>query len=677
MRTRKFCLLPGPLCGFVFGLATVLPSARAQTTALDEWTWMGGSNSASNSAGQFGVDGTLGTPAAGNIPGSTFWASSWTDRNGNFWLFGGDGNTVGNGVSNGLWELSPSTDEWTWMGGTVNASQPGVYGTLGTPAAANFPGARASAETWTGKSGNLWLFSGTGADASGNNGFLNDLWQFNPSTNEWTWMGGSNIATYCDDTPGGTGSCFNVRGGIYGTLGTPAPGNLPGARTGAVTWTDAGGNLWLFGGGGYDANGNQNPLNDLWEFSPATNEWTWMGGSSAPPGNSPAAPGVYGTLGSPAAANIPGARSYAAGWTDASGNLWLFGGEGYPPAGVTTGPFNDLWKFNPSSNEWTWMGGGSAIDQPGVYGALETPAAGVIPGGRLGASSWTDRQGNFWLFAGEGIDAQRMSGFLNDLWEFSPSTGFWAWMGGSSTVGSCFTGDGGCVYGQPGVYGTLGTPGAGNNPGGRAGAVSWADNSGDLWLFGGEGFDGKGDYGILNDLWEYQPGSAVAQPAPDFSIAATPASSTVTAGQYGSTSISVTPANGFNSTVSFSCSGLPSGATCVFSPQTVTPSAGVASTALDVTTSVSMAVVRRPASPLFPITALAALVCCIGWKRRRLFQILPLIAVGAIGLSLLNGCSGETSGGVSSTPQSATYTITVNAISGSLQHSTSFSLTVN
>jgi hypothetical protein len=166
-------------------------------------------------------------------------------------------------------------------------------------------------------------------------------------------------------------------------------------------------------------------------------------------------------------------------------------------------------------------------------------------------------------------------------------------------------------------------------------------------------------------------------PGEDFSVAASPSSASVTAGQSGTTTVTIAPLNGFDSAVSFSCSGLPSGASCSFSPQTVTPSGGVASTTLNVTTNVSMAVMRRSAGPLFPISALAALVCCVGWKRRRLFQVLPLIAVSAVGLSLLNGCGSGNSGGVSSAPQSATYTITVNATSGSLQHSTSFSLTVN
>ena len=72
-----------------------------------------------------------------------------------------------------------------------------------------------------------------------------------------------------------------------------------------------------------DADGTDGDLNDLWEFNPSTNEWTWMGGSSTPCCN---APGVYGTLGVPAPANIPGGRFAPSIWTDLNGNLWLFGG---------------------------------------------------------------------------------------------------------------------------------------------------------------------------------------------------------------------------------------------------------------------------------------------------------------------------------------------------------------
>jgi hypothetical protein len=163
------------------------------------------------------------------------------------------------------------------------------------------------------------------------------------------------------------GSSAGIESGVYGTLGTPAAGNLPQGREGASSWTDSSGNLWLFGGTGLDANDNGGDLNDLWEYNTSTNQWVWMSGSSTVNHS-----GVYGTLGTPAAGNTPGARFAAANWTDRSGNLWLFGGAG-DDANGNAGQLNDLWEYNTSTNQWTWMGGSSAASQAGVYGTLGTP----------------------------------------------------------------------------------------------------------------------------------------------------------------------------------------------------------------------------------------------------------------------------------------------------------------
>src|SRR4029077_4480114 len=84
------------------------------------------------------------------------------------------------------------------------------------------------------------------------------------------------------------------------------------------------------------------------------NEWAWMSGANAPNQN-----GTYGTQGTAAPANIPGVRNFGPiSWTDASGNLWLFGGNGLDSAGTSGGgDLNDLWKYNITSNEWTWVSG--------------------------------------------------------------------------------------------------------------------------------------------------------------------------------------------------------------------------------------------------------------------------------------------------------------------------------
>ncbi len=483
-------------------LACLTHSSQAQTS---EWTWMGGSSTVGSNGGQSGVYGVLQTPAAGNQPGGRYGAANWTGSTGHFWLFGGYGYDANGdfGDLNDLWEFHPSTREWAWMSGsdTVggHGGQPGVYGTLGTPAAGNTPGSRDFASSWIDSGGNLWLFGGWDYDTGAIAGELNDLWEFDPSTREWAWMGGSSVVGPHDG-----------QSGTYGTLGTPAAGNTPGGLFAPSSWTDSIGNFWLFGGQGNDGNGNFHELNGLWEFDAAKAEWTWMGGSKTV-GSDGDVPGVYGTLGTPAAGN----RSDASAWTGVS--LWLFGGTGYDSTG-NGGLLNDLWEFNPALNQWAWMSGSDTVGsngaQPGVYGALGTPAAGNAPGGRENATGWTDSKGNLWLLGGYGVDSGGNGGYLNDLWVFNPATSDWAWMGGSSTVGS--------NGGQSGVYGTRGEPAAGNAPGGRDAANGWTGGSGNLWLFGGYGYDASGNLGYLNDLWESPPSasSPPAAAAPAFSPAA-------------------------------------------------------------------------------------------------------------------------------------------------------------
>jgi hypothetical protein len=123
---------------------------------------------------------------------------------------------------------------WTWVNGDVTPDKTGVYGIKGTASPANKPGGRNNAASWTDTSGNLWLFGGYVHTTRGNTD-LNDLWKYVPSTNQWTWVGG-------DST---------IQPAVYGTKGIAASTNLPEARNEAVTWIDASGNLWLFGGRTY------------------------------------------------------------------------------------------------------------------------------------------------------------------------------------------------------------------------------------------------------------------------------------------------------------------------------------------------------------------------------------------------------------------------------------------
>lgn len=374
-----------------------------------------------------------------------------------------------------------ASNVWTWQGGSNLVNAQAVYGTQGVASATNDPGARSGSVSWIDASGNLWLFGGGRLNSSAIASNLNDLWEYNPTAKTWTWVSGSNTFDSI---------------GVYGTQGTPSASNIPGARSGSLGWTDSSGNLWLFGGFGRDSAPGvisfPGFLNDLWKFDPAGKTWTWVSGA-----NTVGSLGVYGTLGVASASNVPRSRSDGVSWIDSTGNLWLFGGNTPDPNVQGDKELNDLWKFSPASGTWTWVSGSNAIDAAGDYGTKGVAAASNVPGARIAPTSWIDANGNFWLLGGHGTPPNNFTGFLNDLWEYQPSTNLWTWMSGSNNTQ------------VPGVYGTQGVASVSNMPGARDGSMGWSDNSGNLWLMGGGTFDSTDNLGSINDLWKYNISSNI------------------------------------------------------------------------------------------------------------------------------------------------------------------------
>jgi hypothetical protein len=439
-----------------------------------QWTWLGGATAIQNQ----GNYGTRGVAAATNLPPARSNAATWTDASGNFWVFGGTGFGGTYSYLNDLWKYEPANGMWTWVSGSNSYDQLGVYGTMGTAAAANAPGGRFGATAWTGLNGELWLFGGQGSDSVNVGISLNDVWKYNIATGMWTWVKGQ--------------KAWVTNKGTYGTKGTAAAANTPGIRSSGGGWTDASGNLWLFGGYGFDSvatTTTQGVLNDLWKFNPTTAQWAWMSGSAQVNQW-----GVYGQKGVAAAGNTPGGRGRYVAWTFA-GDFWFYSGHGYGGNTLQQGGYmGDLWKFSPASGQWTWVGGSQDHSVAANYGTLGVAAASNDPGERATALGWADANGNLWLFGG-----YRIGGSAQDLWKYSVSTGLWTWVGGND------------YYGQQSTrYGALAAPGMGVM-GRRSGSASgWVDGTGQLWLFGGAGplYTGTATSepdGVLNDLWRYTP----------------------------------------------------------------------------------------------------------------------------------------------------------------------------
>jgi N-acetylneuraminic acid mutarotase len=436
----------------------------------DQWTWVSGSKE----VGQGSVYGTQGAADPSNLPGGRESPVSWIDSSGKLWLFGGIGLGLRLGHLNDLWKYDPATDEWTWVSGSNDVEQAGVYGSRGIADPANVPGARQSSVSWIDSSGMLWLFGGHGYDSVGESMFLNDLWKYDPTTNEWTWVSGSK---------------FKDQVSVYGTRGIAAPSNVPGSRWQSASWIDSDGTLWLFGGRGWDSDFNVFELNDLWKYAPTADEWTWVSGTI-----SAFQTGIYGLQGIAAPSNVPGGRHSPVSWIDPSGDLWLFGGYGYDSAG-NRGALNDLWKYNQTTDEWTWVSGGNIVDQKGVYSTWRAASPLNIPGSRWSSGSWIDASGNLWLFGGIGQDWSGRPGIyqrLNELWMYDLNAKAWSWESGRTL------GDQAGEY-----YSTQHTPDPSSIPGGRGRFVSWTDSNGRFWLFGGGGYDWRYIFGFLNDLWYY------------------------------------------------------------------------------------------------------------------------------------------------------------------------------
>jgi N-acetylneuraminic acid mutarotase len=367
---------------------------------------------------------------------------------------------------------------WAWMNGPFTSSVAGVYGELGVADPANCPGGREFPVGWSDSEGNFWMFGGYGYN-DGYSLYFADLWKFDAAAGAWSWMAGP-------------ASLYPVNiSGIYGTLGTGNPANYPGDRKQSCGASDSTGNLWLFGGLGTDGSAAVGDLNDLWKFDTAAGEWVWVSGSkNANQMGNYGAPPAGPTLETPILP-VPGGRKDHVGWTDPSGDFWVFGGYGYNDAGGWN-YLNDLWKFDPAGGGWSFMAGSSAGYQPAVWGTVGVADPANTPGGTIQACGASDSSGNLWLFGGYGLDKDGAYGYFSHLWKYDTDASSWTFVAGPSAAD------------MAGVYGTREVANPANFPGGRSNAVAWTDTAGDFWLSGGYGYDVNGSsQGILNDLWKF------------------------------------------------------------------------------------------------------------------------------------------------------------------------------
>jgi uncharacterized protein (TIGR03118 family) len=234
------------------------------------------------------------------------------------------------------------------------------------------------------------------------------------------------------------------------------------------------------------------------------------------------------------------------------------------------------------------------------------------------------------------------------------------------------------------------------------GANGAAITNASLWdmVFGGGGASGDPNTlyitaGLANEqhgLFATISSQAAGTPGADFNISVTPATATLAAGQSASFVVTVGGLNGFNSEVTFSCSGQPANSTCSFSPANLTPtSGGNATTKLTVSTTGANSpgpygmAATLPKYPmglsglLFAALILVVLFrseLAVGLLLGRLRLTVSSLVLAAMCLLALSGCGGGgSSTKVAGTPTGAA-TMMVVATSGSISHSINVNLTV-
>jgi uncharacterized protein (TIGR03118 family) len=181
----------------------------------------------------------------------------------------------------------------------------------------------------------------------------------------------------------------------------------------------------------------------------------------------------------------------------------------------------------------------------------------------------------------------------------------------------------------------------------------------------------------------------------DFSIAASPSTLTIAAGQPAAFTVTLAGLSGFSSAVTLACSGQPLGSTCNFSPASVSPaSGGTATSMMTITTSSSpynpaVRMAKNPTTGIFaavlrvPILGLFGLLVA-GKRNRRLlrgrkwfhYMTGSLALLIAAGFLLTAGGCGYNANSASNGTQRGTTTVMITGTSGNLTHSATVTLTV-
>lgn len=325
----------------------------------------------------------------GTLPFGRRGIMSWTDSNGDWWIWGGRYIAPGNvhTSTDELWKYNKTTasgnPEWTKIT-PINAGPSANYNNVG----------------WADDAGNLWLIDRL------------STWKFDTNTLNWTLVvQGSDVSPYTagfgeapavwKDKHGNFVSHSSWYVEIYRytigsnptspqwltyeyddrTLEGPLPRSWP-----AAFIHKNGEDLFLFGGRFGPGNVK---YNDMWKYRPSdilAEKGTWT--KLTPPTGTP----------------WPTERISTSYWTDSVGDFWMYGGNN-----STAGYLKELWRYSAGSNP----------DNPQWENLTPTNTGYAWPGNRYMATQWTSNDDGLYMFGGA---ASYGAAHSNEMWRFDSAS---------------------------------------------------------------------------------------------------------------------------------------------------------------------------------------------------------------------------------------------------------------
>lgn len=418
------------------------------------------------------VYGQQNVSSAANTPPSLINMSNAVVVNDEAYFFGGyelGGNTSterNREQHNSLWKYNMPTNQWTWLKGKQLTKHPGFLGKKGIERAENMPSSRTHVFLWTDGNAALQLFGGRPYQSTGG-AVSQEFWKYNIATNNFTWTAG--LSFRYDHLNQDSTHYFE-------DLTTPLVYNI--VQPTNLKWGEKGSKLWFISRLNNQPFLGVQPLGGMFEYDVASSTCHKIKDFVSTPYNY----GVYGQMNVADVANVPPYRDGGCLW-ETDTHLYLMSGYGVVGNYYH---YNDFWKFDKTTKNWTWINGAKNNDAPySSYGAIGVANPANYPKSRRDAQTWVAADGTLWLFSGINSDNQ----YLTDFWKYDPVANIWTLMGGNANNGT-----------------TNITHFTDTYPPFVQAAATWSKGN-DLYFYGGNGLGKAGNNlntGLLSDIWKYE-----------------------------------------------------------------------------------------------------------------------------------------------------------------------------